>query len=66
MERAKAAVDMNAPAIHTTRHPNLFVSALTTGPALRYIPDSREPTQAVVLFVWPYDTMMSGMKMPKV
>jgi len=31
--RMKAAHPTMLPAIHTVRHPNLFVSALTTGPA---------------------------------
>jgi len=31
--RMKAAHPMTLPAMHTVRHPNLFVSALTMGPA---------------------------------
>lgn len=35
--RTKAAHPMILPAMHTVRHPNLFVSALTTGPVTNTI-----------------------------
>uniref|UniRef100_A0A182Q997 Uncharacterized protein n=1 Tax=Anopheles farauti TaxID=69004 RepID=A0A182Q997_9DIPT len=63
---ANAAQEMMLPAIQTARHPNLFASADTTGPALRYIPLSKLPTHATVPLPSPKYTTNSFRNTPNV
>uniref|UniRef100_A0A182ITB1 Uncharacterized protein n=1 Tax=Anopheles atroparvus TaxID=41427 RepID=A0A182ITB1_ANOAO len=64
--RANAALEMILPAIQTARHPYLFASADTTGPALRYIPLSKLPTHATVPLPSPKYTTNSFRNTPNV